>query len=250
MKKLFLLVIPFLLLACGENSTEQSFAQQVEAAHHKQDFLSHSSIQFDFKLIFGGAERIVGKMILLTNSSAGLLEKKDGTKIMFNQNKVYYLSDNLENVDKIRFDAYTWSYFFLMPFKLTDDGTVWNDYQNKNLNGTKYLTEKLTFTSGTGDAPDDWYIVYADAETKLVKVAAYIVTANKSQEEAEKNPHAIEYYSYQEINGIPIATRWNFWEWRENIGLTNKIGSAEISNIEFIELTEDFFTPTNDFIEI
>jgi hypothetical protein len=35
-----------------------------------------------------------------------------------------------------------------------------NTYKRKD--ATNYLTEKLTFKSGTGDAPDDWYVVYAD----------------------------------------------------------------------------------------
>jgi hypothetical protein len=37
----------------------------------------------------------------------------------------------------------------------------------------KYLTEKLTFKSGTGDAPDDWYVVYADKKTNLLEKHRY-----------------------------------------------------------------------------
>jgi hypothetical protein len=48
-----------------------------------------------------------------------------------------------------------------------------------------YLTEKLTFKSGTGDAPDDWYVVYADKKTNLLETA-YIVTLKAGKEEAEK----------------------------------------------------------------
>jgi hypothetical protein len=29
---------------------------------------------------------------------------------------------------------------------------------------TKLSNRKLTFKSGTGDAPDDWYVVYADKD--------------------------------------------------------------------------------------
>jgi hypothetical protein len=70
-----------------------------------------------------------------------------------------------------RFDAFTWEYFFLFP-QLSDSGTIWNEYDNKEKNATNYLTEKLTFKSGTGDAPDDWYVVYADKKTNLLEKAA------------------------------------------------------------------------------
>jgi hypothetical protein len=39
----------------------------------------------------------------------------------------------------------------------------------KKKDATNYLTEKLTFKSGTGDAPDDWYVVYADKKTNLLE---------------------------------------------------------------------------------
>jgi hypothetical protein len=40
-------------------------------------------------------------------------------------------------------------------------------------NATNYLTEKLTFKSGTGDAPDDWYVVYADKQQIYLKSSLY-----------------------------------------------------------------------------
>jgi hypothetical protein len=48
---------------------------------------------------------------------------------------------------------------------------------------------KINFASGTGDAPEDWYVVYADASTNLVQKYP-IVTLKANKEEAEKNPHA------------------------------------------------------------
>jgi hypothetical protein len=47
--------------------------------------------------------------------------------------------------------------FFLSSHVL---GTIWNEYDNKEK--TLQIIRKLTFKSGTGDAPDDWYVVYAD----------------------------------------------------------------------------------------
>ena len=185
-----LFVITTLLVSCSssvesesiENSNEETneiikndFPSRIERAHQKEKFLAHDAIQFDFHLIFGGRERINGSMTLSTNSYEGVLRKQDNEQLNFVGNQVFY-SPNTADSSKVRFDAYTWSYFFLYPYKLNDVGTIWNDYLNDSLNGELYVAEKLTFESGTGDAPDDWYVTYADLESSLIYAAAYIVT--------------------------------------------------------------------------
>lgn len=118
------------------------------------------------------------------------------------------------------------------------------------MNNELYNSQKLTFKNGTGDAPDDWYITYSDPSTNLIKVAAYIVTAGKTKEEAEKNPHAIAYNNYEIIEQIPLATSWTFWEWNKNEGLTKEIGNATLSNFEFLKNDDKLFEVPEDFIEV
>jgi hypothetical protein len=60
----------------------------------------------------------------------------------------------------------------------------------------KLLTEKLTFKSGTGDAPDDWYVVYADKTTNLLEKQP-ISLRSKPVRKKQKNPHAIQYLEYK-----------------------------------------------------
>ncbi|WP_020535015.1 DUF6503 family protein [Lewinella cohaerens] len=251
----------FTLLACGPTATAPAettpevetpapltFAEKVETAHQKESFRSHEAIQFDLQLFFGGNERLNGTLTLSTDSRQALIAYKDGKKIYVQDDKMF-VAPETENLKSTRFAAYTWSYFFMLPYKLNDSGTVWNDYPNTNLNGDTYATGKLSFAPGTGDAPDDWYVVYADTETLLTQVAAYIVTAGKSQEEAEEDPHAIQYLNYQKVDGIPIATEWKFWGWQPDQGLTEQLGEATLRNISFVTPAEGFFTPPANFIE-
>lgn len=186
---------------------------------------------------------------MLTNSTKGLIELEDGNTIIFNDGNVFH-SPGLVNPEKARFDAYTWSYFFLFPHKIGDQGTVWEDFPTKKMNGNSYNVNKLTFEANTGDAPDDWYVVYTDKKTNLVSVAAYIVTFSKSQSEAEENPHAIQYTKYKEIEKIPIATEWTFFDWNETKGLSGNVGSGTISNIQFVDPNELLFEPESDFNEV
>ncbi|MFQ3174594.1 MAG: hypothetical protein ACI9WT_001480 [Flavobacterium sp.] len=248
MNKIFasLLLSALVFVGCRSNKEKVKFTDQIEEAHQKEKFSSKQAVQYDFKLEFGGKERMNAQFTILTNSSQGVIEYKNGAKIVFNKDKVFY-SPNIPNEKSVRFDAFTWEYFFLFPYKLSDPGTKWSSYNNKEGDQDKYLTQKLSFESGTGDAPDDWYVVYADKATNLIEKAAYIVTANGTKEEAEKNPHAVQYLEYKKIDGIPIATKWLYWEWKEGEGLTNKIGNATLTNIKFVTVNENTFKTDSSF---
>ncbi|MDO6738141.1 hypothetical protein [Wenyingzhuangia sp. 2_MG-2023] len=220
----------------------------IQNAHHKDHFLSKEAIQFDIAIAFGGNEILKGNMTLTTDSSKGLIALEDGSKIYTLNNKVYY-TPNIKNEKRVRFNAYTWSYFFLLPYKLSDQGTQWDEFEKTTLNGEEKNSQRLTFASGTGDAPDDWYYIYSDPKTNLTSAAAYIVTLGKTKEAAEADPHAIKYSNYQSVDGIPFATNWTYWGWNKTEGLTKQIGEATLSNIHFINNTNDLFVPPADFIE-
>ena len=240
------LIATFAFIGCKSTDEKERFTEKIGEAHQKEAFLSKEAVQFKMQLNFGGKERMNALFTVLTNSSKAVIEYENGAKIIVDKDKVYY-STAIPNEENVRFDAYTWQYFFLFPYKLNDPGTKWNTYDNKEANHADYLTEKLTFESGTGDAPDDWYVVYADKATHLLEKAAYIVTVRGNKEEAEKNPHAIQYLEYKEIEGIPIATKWIFWEWKKDEGLTKNIGTANLTAIQFVKEDPAYFTPTADF---
>lgn len=222
--------------------------QKIETAHKRSDFLSKKAIQFDIVLTFGNKVRLDGTLTLATNSSKALITYKDGRKIYVVGDKVHR-SPNMENAKSARFAAYTWSYFFMLPYKLSDGGTVWSNIGQDSLDNQLYNAQKLNFEAGTGDAPDDWYYIYSKPENDLVEHAAYIVTAGQSKEAAEEDPHSIQYLDYKSVGGIPIAHEWKFWEWRTTEGLTRVLGGAVLSNIKFVEPKEDFFTPPSDFLQ-
>lgn len=232
------------------HQNENAFVASVEEAHQRATFLSKKAIQFDIVLTFGGNERLNGTILTTSDSRQGVITYKNGQKVYYDGDNVYY-SPEMENPERIRFGAYTWPYFFLFPYKLSDPGTNWAAYESTSLNEKEYLSQKLTFDAGTGDDPGDWYIAYADKETHLIDVAAYIVTAGGStQAEAEVDPHAIQYKDYTIVDGVPIATNWVFWAWRKEGGLTKELGAAALSNIKFVETDEKTFVAPDNFAKI
>lgn len=226
-----------------------TYVAQIEKAHQKPLLINKKAVKFDIVLSFGGKERLNGTITALSNSTQARIDYTDGRTIIYKDNTVYAPEPMAEPDKKgsTRFNAYTWPYFFLFPYKLSDPGSAWSEFDPEELNGHNYSARKLSFMTGTGDNPNDWYITYVDRENHLLQVAAYIVTAGKTQEEAEKNPHAIRYEDYQEIEGIPIAHQWTFWNWNEDQGLTDQLGEATIDNVQFFKPTKETFAIPEGF---
>ena len=246
-KSFIILISAFTFIGCKSKAKKEPI-KAIEDAHHKTAFLSHEAVQFDILLKFRGKERLNATITLLTNSSKGLVENKDGSKI-YTHNECVYYSPNFKRVKAVRFDAYTWAYFFLFPYKLSDPGTQWSEFGESELNGDLFNTQKLSFKSETGDSPDDWYFVYSDKDDDLINTAAYIVTFGKNVKTAESDPHAIKYDQYEEIENIPIATHWTYWEWNKITGISNQLGEATISNIKFLKSKEVSFDIPANYIE-
>lgn len=248
--KFFVIGILFFTISFSScNSTtsqENSFVKKIEIAHQKKIFFESQAVKFDLNLEFGGKKRLNATITSSTHSEYAIIELKNGGKILINKDKVYCSPDLVEN-KKIRFDAYTWTYFFQFAYKLSDFGTIWTDYNDQN--NLNFNTKKLSFEANIGDAPDDWYILFSDKKNNLIDHVAYIVTANKTKEQAEVDPHAIQYLDYKNINGVPIAHQWIFWEWRKKEGLTKQLGNGKISNVQFVDMSSKELKIPENYIE-
>ena len=234
----------------GALSIEKQFLKNIEVAHKKDAFIDHEMISFDAVINFGGKTILDAKITMLTNSSKIRIDKKDGTKLIYNGDKVMLCPKEASD-KRARFDMFTWSYFFALPFKLNDPGTSIEMKQNRPLDGENYATAKLTFSEGTGDAPDDWYIIYINPENNVVTAAAYIVTYGSGDDisKAESDPHMIIYKDYALIDNIPISTQWDFYGWTEEKGKTEKLGEAMISDVVFLEENASLFEEPDDYKE-
>ncbi len=218
----------------------------IENAHNKEGFLAKETVSFGIQVSFGGKERINGTMTLQTNSARGVLALNDGNKIYTIGEEIHY-SPEMEDEKAVKFDAFTWSYFFSLPYKLSDPGTQWSEKEMKEYKGEPYAAQKLTFASGTGDTPEDWYWVFTDPEEHRIEMSTYIVTAGATKEEAEANPHTITYESYESVEGIPIAMQWRFWGWEEEKGTTDQIGEASLRHVTFAPMDEKVFAVPEGF---
>ena len=227
-----------------------AFVNDVEKANKSDKLHRKDAISFDIDLAFGGKPALKGTVISATNSSFIKIIKADGTILTFDGNKVW-VSPVDKNYKGARFDMFTWQYFFLAPFKFSDGGTKWADLGEMPYDKEEKLqAAKLTFETGTGDASGDYYYVYKNAKN-LVESMGYIVTfGGRSVEQAEKGSHAILYSDYQKVDGIPIAMQWSFHNWNKEKGIADKIGEAKITNVKFVQLSNEDKTVAKDAMEV
>lgn len=224
-------------------SDTENLVAAIESAHQKSMFNSYQAIQFEFNLNFGGKERFNGRLYMLIDGSK--IKMEDASTVKYWDGSKAMVLPSKENNEKARFDLLTWSYFFSAPYKLNDPGTNHEYLGEIPLGDSKFEANKLTFDKGVGDTPDDWYIIYKDKSSDLLAAMAYIVTSGGTDvEEAEKDPHLITYEAYDVVNGVPFATQWNFWTWTKEGEMKKLLGSATISNIQFIKKAGDIFDLT------
>jgi len=248
MKNTLLIGLLFLVFSCKQTFNKESettikgndFTQNIEKVHQKETFLSKSAISYAVKVAFGGNTILEGVITQLTNGSKIRIDKKDGTKIIFDNKEAFIYPNNAED-PMARFHIFTWSYFFSLPYKLNDNGTIWNAKTQKKWGEKQFDTSKLTFNSGIGDAPDDWYVIYKNPKTNILEGAAYIVSFGKELAEAEKEPHAIKFNNFITVEGVPFATNWTFHMWSDTEGYGDQIGEVKLTNIQFLEDTEALF---------
>ena len=140
--------IIFILLAITLNASSQVksvFVQTVEKAVADEKFHKNELVSFDIDLMFGGKNTLKGHVISATNSSAIKLIKEDGTVVVFDGEKVW-ITPKVKNNARARFDIFTWQYFFMAPFKMSDNGTKWADLGSQKYNATQnYDTGSVVF---------------------------------------------------------------------------------------------------------
>ena len=216
-----------------------NFVSEMETAHKKSNLLQNGIVCFNLDMTFG-SKNSKRKIFTTPTSSAIRVDKIDGASTVMINGDIYTDADSTKWASE-KFGIYTYQYFFMAPYKFSDNGTVWTKMEDMEIAGEVTKRARLTFESGTGDAPDDWYIIHSDPTTNLVKYIGYIVTAGgTSIEEAEKNAHAIKYSNYKIVDGIPIAYKWEFFDYNKMKGIGDKIGEGIINNVELMDLVDQF----------
>lgn len=141
-----------------------------------------------------------------------------------------------------RFYMWTPFYFFGMPFVFADDGAAHESLGKKNVQGQEYDAVKITYKSGTGDSPDDFYVAFFDPSSGKLKLASYVVTypalrKGKPMEQLEQ--HAIVFGEWQEVDGLTVPKVAQYYLWKNDSIEGEPLGKMSFADVRFSAATPD-----------
>ncbi|MBI4483180.1 MAG: hypothetical protein HY652_09840 [Acidobacteria bacterium] len=217
---------------------------EVGRAHGLEAWRAKKALRAD--LLIESRSRLEGELLLEVNTGRVRMALRDGTLLIFDGQNAW-VSPASSTFQRARFHVLTWPYFLAAPMKLHDPGTKLAVLGPRELRGTSYQAARLTFQSGVGDTPDDWYLVYVDPRNHRLHALAYIVTYGQGAEEAAKDPHAITYDDSVTVDGVTLSTTWTLWHWSEDKGIHgDPIGKGKVANLEFVVPSPDAFSKPED----
>lgn len=136
-----------------------------------------------------------------------------------------------------RFWALTPYYFVGMPFVLSDPGVhlaLSEDDPGRAGFPKDTRVVRVTFAPGTGDAPDDYYVLYLDGTTSRVLALRYVVSyAPFMKEGMSHTPEKLLVYEdYANHGGLELAGTQTFYAFGDG-EKGPRVTRSTISGIEF-----------------
>jgi len=141
-----------------------------------------------------------------------------------------------------KFWALTPLYLMGFPFVLDGEGVNLELLPQNTYKGKENDVVKVTFDAGTGDAPDDYYILQFDVDTHLLTATRYIVSYPEYFKKGEHLPEKfMEVGPLVTVDGILLPSGLKT-HWTKNDQPGEYLTKIEITDMHFKqELEEDFF---------
>ena len=116
----------------------------------------------------------------------------------------------------VRFLALLNYYFINIPWLTQDPGVKLAEPETGTLPGdsTVYATVMMTFMPGTGDTPDDYYRLYINPETKMLRAVDYVVTYQALMDEGQTSSpeHCLIWDQTTTVEGLTLPSHFTIYE--------------------------------------
>ena len=176
---------------------------------------------YDYRSADGKADVSIERYIFATETSFGYYKQHDINAMPGTEGEVMQYYDGKSTIatlagkaiedaqaigvsDFLRRANYFW---FLMPYKLTDEGTVLKYLGQEEYNGTLYDKLEVTYDPAiTGKEQNDIYILYVNPTTKMIDRFYFSLPFL-----GVDAPALIANYQYEDIDGQKIATKRTYF---------------------------------------
>lgn len=199
------------------------------------------SFHFNYQPIGKGEPRNTFQTVDTWNRKARHRDAKDSTaEFGWDGEKIWSIApDSTTFKYNLRFWAMTPYFFMGQPFALDGDGTNLELLDQKTYKDVLYDVVKVTFEAGTGDAPDDYYILYFDAKSHRLAVIRYIVSYPAYFAKGKHTPEKfMELTGEQTINGIVLPEGYRTYMLAEDDQPGEYVTEITLSEVEFLPETK------------
>lgn len=141
----------------------------------------------------------------------------------------------------LRFWALTPLYLAAQPLVLDGEGVNLELLPQVKYKDVPQYVVKVTFDSDTGDAPDDYYILYMDEETHLLTALRYIVSYPGYFPDGGNNPEKfMDLVSKKTVEGVVLPTKfYTYWSTDDGQPKGEPIAKIQLSDIDFQKTVEE-----------
>lgn len=210
------------------------------------------SFHFNYQPLGEGVPRNTYQIVDTWSNKARQKEAKD-TTLQYGWNgetawKV--VKDSTSIPYDTRFWALTPYYFSAIPFVLDGAGVNLELLPQTNYKGQLNDVVKVTFAESTGDAPDDYYILYFSAESHKLTVIRYIVSYPAYFKKGQHMPEKfMDIFGEQVVEGITFPKSYKtYWLAADNLP-GEYITAIELSEISFKkDVKKTYFDPPKDAV--
>jgi len=185
----------------------------IEAHGGLEPWLSKGTVSFtfDYRPLGDGARRHTRSDIDLWRARARQEELGEGADATLGwDGEVAWITPDADAFPSpARFWATTPYYFIGIPFVLADPGTRYERLDDAELDGVTHQVVKVGYEDGTGDSPDDYYVLYLHPQTHRVSAIRYIVAYPGFFPDGGHSPEKLmRYEDLREIDGLWMAHRF------------------------------------------
>jgi hypothetical protein len=133
-----------------------------------------------------------------------------------------------------RFWALTPYYFAGMPFVFADEGVTLSKEADVDYEGSTHHMVRVTFGENVGDAPDDYYVLYINAETYRLAAIRYVVSYPAYfQNGGHSQEKLMTYDGEQTIEGITFPEKHRTYMWEAGGSAGAYVTDITLSDIAF-----------------
>lgn len=196
------------------------------------------SFHFNYQPLDDGTQRNTYQIVDTWRNRVRQKEAKD-TSLQYGWNgktawKV--VKDSTSIPYDTRFWALTPYYFAGLPFVLDGEGVNLALLPQTKYKNAEWDVVKVTFDEGTGDAPDDYYILYFHKDTHKMGVIRYIVSYPAYFAKGKHMPEKfMDLFGEQTIDGIRFPESYKTHQTAKNDLPGEHITDITLSEIAFVK---------------